>query len=112
LGRISKTDYTINDTVIPAASAVTLVIGSANRDETAFDDADEFRIDRKPNRHLTFGSGPHFCLGDWLARRELSFSIRAFFEKFPNITLADAAPQWNSNLAVRTLKSLKVTTKA
>jgi pimeloyl-[acyl-carrier protein] synthase len=112
LGRISKTDYTINNTVIPAGSAVTMVVGSANRDETIFDRPDEFKIDRKPNRHLTFGSGPHFCLGDWLGRRELSFSMRAFFEKFRTIQLSEAGPQWNSNLAVRTLKSLKVTTKA
>jgi pimeloyl-[acyl-carrier protein] synthase len=112
LGRISKTDYTINNTVIPAGSAVTMVIGSANRDETIFEQPDEFKIDRKPNRHLTFGSGPHFCLGDWLGRRELSFSMRAFFEKFRNIQLSETGPQWNSNLAVRTLKSLKVITKA
>jgi pimeloyl-[acyl-carrier protein] synthase len=112
LGRISKTDYTINNTVIPAGSAVTMVIGSANRDERIFEQPDEFKIDRKPNRHLTFGSGPHFCLGDWLGRRELSFSMRAFFEKFRNIQLSETGPQWNSNLAVRTLKSLKVITKA
>lgn len=65
LGRVAKEDFVIRDRVIPANATVTLVVGSANRDEQAFEQADQFIISRKPNRHLSFGSGVHYCLGDW-----------------------------------------------
>jgi cytochrome P450 len=54
-----------------------LWFASANRDERAFDEPDEFRLDRTPNRHLGFGAGPHFCLGAHLARME----TRVFYEQ-------------------------------
>jgi cytochrome P450 len=50
---------------------------SANRDETVFGDAEAFDIRRRPNPHLAFGHGPHFCLGSHLARVQM----RALFEE-------------------------------
>jgi cytochrome P450 len=108
LGRIAKEDYHIRDKIIPKGSAVTLVIGSANRDEKVFDSPDTFRIDRKPNRHLSFGSGIHFCLGDWLARRMGQLAVAAFFNKYQELNLPDQQIQWNKNLAVRSLRTLNV----
>lgn len=55
---------------IEPGQKVVLWFGSANRDDTVFDDADRFVVDRTPNDHLTFGWGVHFCMGAHLARAE------------------------------------------
>ncbi|MFF9118726.1 cytochrome P450 [Streptomyces massasporeus] len=57
---------------IPPGEAVVVWLGSANRDETVFADPYRFRPGRTPNRHLSFGYGPHYCLGAALARTSLT----------------------------------------
>ena len=71
-------DVEVAGTVIPAAAIVTVLLGSANRDEAACgSDAAEFNIDRKlSNPHLAFGFGAHFCLGASLARMEATAALR------------------------------------
>lgn len=64
---------------------VRLLLGSANRDETVFSVPDKFQIDRKPNPHLSFGSGPHVCLGMHLARIETSVVIDLLLDRFQTI---------------------------
>ena len=54
-----------------------LFYASACRDEAIFDDGEKFLIDRQPNKHLAFGTGPHLCLGTILARMEM----RVFFKQ-------------------------------
>jgi pimeloyl-[acyl-carrier protein] synthase len=108
LGRIAKEDYTIRDKTIPAGSTVTLVIASANRDESVFNNSNDFDITRQPNRHLSFGSGVHFCLGDWLARKQGQLAIQSFIKKYPDMKLVPQEIGWYKNLAIRSLKSLKV----
>ena len=61
---------------------------SANRDEAVFADPFAFRIDRKPNRQLAFGTGPHVCLGQYLARFELIAFLRELLGRFDQIELA------------------------
>lgn len=70
-GRRATQDVVLDDLLISAGDAVTLWNVSANRDETVFPDADVFDLARTPNKHLTFGYGPHFCLGAFLARAEI-----------------------------------------
>ncbi|MFZ6014061.1 MAG: cytochrome P450 [Bacteroidota bacterium] len=108
LGRIAKEDYKIRSKTIPAGSTVTLVVGSANRDETVFDQADNFVIARQPNRHLAFGTGVHFCLGDWLGRRQGQLGVQSFLQQYPHLTLVDQEISWYKNLAIRSLQSLRV----
>ena len=60
---------------IEAGDAVVVVTAAANRDPAVFDDPDTIRFDRGPNRHLTFGRGPHFCLGANLAKLELRVAM-------------------------------------
>lgn len=61
---------------------------SANFDEAIYDDPFRFRIDRKPNRHLAFGTGPHVCLGQYLARFEIAAYFREVLARFSHIELA------------------------
>ncbi len=75
--RVASKDYTIRDKTIKAGDSVGLFYAAACRDEAIFDDGDRFRIDRQPNKHLAFGTGPHLCLGTILARMEM----RVFFNQ-------------------------------
>jgi cytochrome P450 len=71
-GRRAVTAVRLGDALIPAGDAVTLWNVSANRDERAFAAPEAFDLGRTPNKHLTFGYGPHFCVGAFLARAELA----------------------------------------
>lgn len=108
LGRIARERVTIGNKNIPAGSTVTLVVASANRDERVFSNPNEFIISRKPNRHLSFGSGAHYCLGDWLARRQAQLAIAHFLERYPHIELEKQELSWNNNLAIRRLNHLRL----
>ncbi len=67
---------------------IAVLLGSANRDETVFERADEMLVDRDPNPHVAFGVGVHFCLGAPLARMELAESMQILWDRFPHLALA------------------------
>jgi cytochrome P450 len=75
--RTAASDYELGGTKIRSGERLLLFYASANRDEDVFDDPFAFRVDRRPNPHLGFGIGEHFCLGSHLARR----SQRALFSE-------------------------------
>mgnify|MGYP000667989511 CR=1 FL=1 len=68
---------------IEAGQKVQIWEGSANRDAGVFDRADEFDIARKPNPHLGFGQGVHYCLGANLARLEGRVALDELLNRFP-----------------------------
>jgi cytochrome P450 family 142 subfamily A polypeptide 1 len=74
-----------------AGEKILLMFESANFDERVFDNPDVFRIDRQPNNHLAFGFGTHFCLGNQLARSELSLMVARVLDRLPDLRLADNA---------------------
>jgi cytochrome P450 family 142 subfamily A polypeptide 1 len=76
--RVANEDYELGGVTIKKGQQVVLMYGSANRDSAHFVDPDRFDVTRKPNDHIAFGLGTHFCLGAGLARLE----IRVFFEEF------------------------------
>ncbi|GAA3356375.1 hypothetical protein GCM10020366_20200 [Saccharopolyspora gregorii] len=78
----------IGGTTIEAGSTVLALMQAANRDEDAFTDAAEMDLARTPNPHLTFGAGPHSCLGQSLARVELRTVLGALLERVPGLELA------------------------
>jgi len=78
-------DTTIRGQQIKAGDRVVLFYGSANRDEEVFDNPNTFDITRDPNPHLTFGFGPHECLGKHLARVELAVMFKELLTLMPNI---------------------------
>jgi len=64
--------------------------GSANRDPAVFEDGEAFRLDRtlqQARRHLTFGAGPHMCVGQHLARMDMAVALRALFRGLPDLRL-------------------------
>jgi cytochrome P450 family 142 subfamily A polypeptide 1 len=75
--RVARSDYEIGGVTVKAGQQVVLMYPSANRDPRHFDDPERFDVTRKPNDHIAFGLGTHFCLGAGLARLE----IRVFFEE-------------------------------
>ena len=81
--------------------------GSANRDETEFEEADRFDIDRNPH-HLAFGLGNHFCLGANLARMEMRVAFEELLSRVPDMRYADGGPVIMPSSLVRTCLHMNV----
>lgn len=81
--RTAKEDTEVAGVPLRAGEKIAALLGAANRDPAAFDDADRFVVDRSPNAHIAFGAGIHFCLGAPLARLELGVTVPRLLERFP-----------------------------
>jgi cytochrome P450 len=92
VSRVSTRDTEVNGCPIAAGSPVNVITGSADRDEDRWDDAEVWRLDREPQHHLAFGTGPHQCLGMHLARLELRAGLLAIIERLPSLRLDPDAP--------------------
>ncbi|ORB73653.1 cytochrome P450 [Mycobacterium scrofulaceum] len=80
--RTATRDVTLGGRSVQAGQKIQIWEGSANRDAAVFERADEFDISRKPNPHLGFGQGVHYCLGANLARLELRVLYEELFSRF------------------------------
>ncbi len=89
--RVAKAGAVVGGVEFPEGARLVAWIGSANRDEGQFPDADRFVLDRAPNRHLAFGQGIHFCLGAPLARLEARIAFTALLECLPRVELVQGA---------------------
>lgn len=91
--RILTADTEFHGTALHKDEKIMLLFESANFDEAVFDQPDKFDIRRNPNSHLAFGFGTHFCLGNQLARLELSLMTGRVLKRLPDLRLAsdDAA---------------------
>jgi cytochrome P450 len=108
--RIVAADTTLAGQEIPKGSQVLAWIGSANRDQDQFAEAERFVIDRAPNRHIAFGHGIHYCLGAPLARMEAHIALRAMLQRFETIGLAaDARLERLPSLIVYGVRALPIT---
>ncbi len=74
---------------IPDGAIVNVCVGAANRDESVHEDPDRFDIVRAQRQHVTFGWGPHICLGMHLARMETAVALNALLDRLPNLRLDD-----------------------
>jgi cytochrome P450 len=98
LFRTTAEDTEVGGEVIQAGERVAMGIACANRDETVYDDPDEFRLDRSGTpEHLAFGAGPHLCLGNTMARMEAKVAIEEFFDRYAPGELA-LAPDYHFEL--------------
>jgi cytochrome P450 len=107
--RVAKDSCEVAGQQIDAGQAVSLWIGSANRDPDRFVDPDRFDITRGENRHLAFAAGPHYCLGAAMARMQAHVAIGRVLRALPDLCLGAAAIEWEGSLNLRALKTLPVT---
>lgn len=109
VSRETTREVEVAGTKIDAGELVMLAVGSANRDETRFEDPDRFVLGRKNvGDHLAFGFGEHFCLGSNLARLEARTAVRTMLDRLPNLRLAPGADCRIVGLAFRSPDKLPV----
>ncbi|MCV7079073.1 cytochrome P450 [Mycobacterium szulgai] len=88
--RMLTRDADFHGTALREGEKMMLLFESANFDETVFDQPEKFDVQRNPNSHLAFGFGTHFCLGNQLARLELSIMTGKVLQRLPDLRLAVA----------------------
>ncbi|PID21783.1 cytochrome P450 [Sporosarcina sp. P3] len=106
--RYAKESFTIRDQTIHEGDEIQLWVASANRDEAIFDQPNTFLIDRKPNQHLAFGKGIHFCLGSSLARLEAKIAIEVFVKNVSSIQLLDTQLKPIRSMVANGLEELNI----
>ena len=89
--RVLAQDTELNGVELKKGDHAMVLIGSANNDETEFDNPVHAEFERESNRHLAFGAGPHRCLGSNLARVELKVALEEWHRRIPDYRLADGA---------------------
>jgi cytochrome P450 len=105
-------DIRIGETDIPAGAIIVLRFGAANRDPAQFPHPDAFELDRNNVRsHLTFGAGPHFCVGNQLSRGELRIAFSTLMRRMRNFRLKDGtdAIDWMEHFLVYGPCKLQIT---
>lgn len=98
--RLAVTDAEVGDVHLPAGSIVLMLLGSANRDESQFEDPDRFDMDRRQRANVAFGHGIHFCLGAALARAEVRIALEELVPHIQGIRVT-REPEWNLSMTVR-----------
>jgi cytochrome P450 len=99
-------DHEVAGQTLRAGERALFVLSAANHDPQAFPDPEVLKLDRTPNRHISFGTGIHQCMGAPLARLEAQVAIPAFVRRFPNFRTIGGEPEWQPLLMTRGLKSL------
>jgi len=94
--RTATADTEVGGVKIAKGQKIASLLGSANRDETIFENPDQLDLTRHPNPHIGFGAGIHFCIGAPLARLEMAISLPALMTKFPNLSLSKAPTRRDS----------------
>jgi cytochrome P450 len=108
--RFCTEDLELGGVTIPQGDVVLLAVRSANRDAACVHDPERFDVTRARNPHLTFGQGPHYCLGAALARVELQVVLERLLARFPRLHVAVPADQlrWTAGTMVTGFAELPV----
>jgi cytochrome P450 len=92
--RMATRDTELGGVKIPAGAFLDVAAGAANRDPAKFVDPDQFNMFRKSqNRHFAFAFGPHICIGQHLARVEMTRALNAILDRMPNLRLDPEQPK-------------------
>lgn len=109
LCRETTRDVTIRETTIPAGQKVLMLYGAANRDPREFGPtADQLNIGREHPRHLAFSSGPHFCIGNHLARLQARVAFEELLDVVPHLRVDVGAGTRQPSVFVRSWESLPI----
>ncbi|GAB2822644.1 cytochrome P450 [Lentzea nigeriaca] len=108
LPRYALEDVELSGGTVLAGEPVLLAKHAANRDPRQFPDPDRFDVTRNAKGHLTFGHGPHHCIGAQLARMDLQVALTAILDRFPGLRLA-GEPRWRTGMAMRGPLAMPVT---
>jgi cytochrome P450 len=108
LYRVAVAEVQVGEATITPGDIVTLLLGSANRDAEAFPEPDRLDLRRQPRRYLSFGTGPHTCLGAYLARLEGEIALTTLLGRFPGLSLVDEPLSWHPNPIFHGLERLPV----
>jgi cytochrome P450 len=109
IGRVALEDIEVGGETIPKGRTVYPCLATANRDPEAFVEPETFDLRREDARkHLAFGLGPHFCLGNALARIEAQVVFEQMARHFPEVALVDDDPPWGSNAMLRGIQRLPI----
>ncbi|TMR99664.1 cytochrome P450 [Nonomuraea basaltis] len=109
--RYAVQDTEVRGTKIKAGEAVVTWLGAANRDEEAFPDAERFDLRRRPNKHVAFGIGPHYCVGHTVARVTLRILFNELLSRFTAFEPAGEPVRLQSNF-ISGYKHLPITARA
>lgn len=93
---------------IPENTLVMPLLGAANHDERKYENAEQFDLERKPKEMMSFGQGPHFCLGFYLSRMEARLAIETLLERFEVLEPLTGEPKWMESYFARGPKGLPV----
>jgi cytochrome P450 PksS len=109
--RYVREDVDIEGVRLRKGDRVMAMIVAANLDPAANEHPDRLDLERRPNRHLAFGTGIHFCLGHQLARIEATCALQALFTRWPGLKLAvePSRIHWRKRPGIRMIAALPVT---
>lgn len=108
--RFATEDTEVGGQMFPAGTRFGLLYGAANRDPERFETPDQFEVARNPNRHMAFGGGGHFCLGNHLARLDMDVIFSTLNAQFRAFELVEE-PKYKHGLSVRGPKALQLAWK-
>jgi pimeloyl-[acyl-carrier protein] synthase len=104
--RIVLEEQVLHGKPLRAGERVFLMMNAANRDPRAYEDPDRVDLDRDGVPHLSFGFGPHICLGFPLARLEGQIALPAVLKRWRRIELASEKLEWQDSLVLRGMKAM------
>jgi cytochrome P450 PksS len=108
--RFVRKDLSLDGVSLKKGDRIMAMIVAANLDPLADENPERLDLTRRPNRHLSFGTGIHFCLGHQLARIEAACALQALFSRWPKLELAVAPDQirWLKRPGLRSIEKLPV----
>ena len=107
VARYALEDVELSGVTIKKGQMVLVMLGSALRDEKAFDKAEVFDVRRNTNASIAFGHGAHYCIGANLARLEVQLAVDSFLRRFPEMKLL-GQPSFGQHPVIRKMESLRV----
>ncbi len=106
--RRAKEDFELRGKQIKQGDTIVFMLLAANRDPRQYPDPDKFDIERDPKKNVSFGWGPHFCIGGPLARMEMEITLREIVKQTPDIHPAYESLHRRDTMGVRAMTQLPV----